>query len=399
MSDIWALEHSTLAASYEELNKAFRVAQKTLDRESVRSYDLMREIEQFLKGPVVSVNHLRPLIEGVQEQIIKIKEKLMDCVSQEKALTDSLKTKLTHLKAHRDKDMEDSFRRLRLERILVDYMLRCGYYDTAVKVAERSGIAQVTNIAHFIRAKKVEESLAAHHTNECLEWCHENRSKLRRLKSTFELKVRQQDFIELLRNNERTLAINYARKHFGKLDQDTFHVLLPTMTLLAVGVDTTLEQYQNLWSASRWESLINEFRSENYRLYNMSEYSPFSACFQCGISAIKTTRCVSSGDGCMEIDNGDQEATKKVPECPVCIEEVRPLADGLPIGRVSHSKLICAYSGEILNENNPPFVLPNGMVYGQSSLLAIAAENDGKIVCPRTKQRYSLKEADRVFVL
>uniref|UniRef100_A0A5S6QCX6 E3 ubiquitin-protein transferase MAEA n=1 Tax=Trichuris muris TaxID=70415 RepID=A0A5S6QCX6_TRIMR len=403
MNAVYAFEHTNLVASYEELNKEFRFAQKALDRESARTHDLMREIEQFLKGPTVSVNHLRPLIEGLQEQIIKIKGKLLENVSKEKTMADALKTKLTHLKAYDDHELsqeeKDSLHQVRLGRILVDYMLRCGYYDTAEKAAERLGITEVTNVMHFAGAKKVEKALLARRTNECLDWCHENRSKLRRLKSSFELKVRQQDFIELLRSNEKMQAIDYAKKHFGTLDQETFRRLLPTMALLAFRAGTNLVQYNKLWSLERWDELISDFRKENFRLYNIREHSPFSAIFQSGLSALKTTSCIASSNSNMDVDDNCEEMMRKIPQCPVCVPEVRPLAEGLPIGRVSHSKLICAYSGEMLNENNPPFVLPNGMVYGQNSLLAIAEENNGRIICPRTKHQFFLKEAERVFVL
>ncbi len=59
----------------------------------------------------------------------------------------------------------------------------------------------------FLVCKRVEEALRAHDTAPCLLYCHENRSKLRRLKSNLEFQVRLQDFIELVRNNRRTDAI------------------------------------------------------------------------------------------------------------------------------------------------------------------------------------------------
>lgn len=49
-----------------------------------------------------------------------------------------------------------------------------------------------------------------HDTGPCLTYCHENRSKLRRLKSNLEFQVRLQDFIELVRSDKRLEAIKYV---------------------------------------------------------------------------------------------------------------------------------------------------------------------------------------------
>lgn len=59
----------------------------------------------------------------------------------------------------------------------------------------------------FLVCQKVEEALMVHDTGPCLAYCHENRSKLRRLKSNLEFQVRLQDFIELVRMDKRLEAI------------------------------------------------------------------------------------------------------------------------------------------------------------------------------------------------
>ena len=59
----------------------------------------------------------------------------------------------------------------------------------------------------FLVCQRVEEALKVHDTAPCLAYCHENRSKLRRLKSTLEFQVRLQDFIELVRSGKKMEAI------------------------------------------------------------------------------------------------------------------------------------------------------------------------------------------------
>lgn len=56
-------------------------------------------------------------------------------------------------------------------------------------------------------SKEVEQSLANHETAKCLAWCHDNRSKLRKLRSTMEFNLRIQEFIELVRQDKRLDAV------------------------------------------------------------------------------------------------------------------------------------------------------------------------------------------------
>ena len=56
-------------------------------------------------------------------------------------------------------------------------------------------------------------------------------------------------------------------------------------------------------------------------------------------------------------------------------------------------------SGKPLNEHNVPMMLPNGYVYGEQALNKMARENDGNIVCPRTKEVFTLSAALKVYVM
>ena len=50
-------------------------------------------------------------------------------------------------------------------------------------------------------------------------------------------------------------------------------------------------------------------------------------------------------------------------EDPLSQENIRKLAEPLPFAKHIHSKLVCYISKELMNEDNPPLVLPNGYVY------------------------------------
>ena len=62
------------------------------------------------------------------------------------------------------------------------------------------------------------------------------------------------------------------------------------------------------------------------------------------------------------------------------------LAEDLPWAKHVHSKLVCAVTREVMNEHNPPMVLPNGAVYSQKAIEQLASAK-GVFMCPHTGAR------------
>ena len=113
----------------------------------------------------------------------------------------------------------------------------------------------------------------------------------------------------------------------------------------------------------------------------------FTVALQAGLSGLKTNQCYN------------RPMSEKNSECPVCQAPFNELAANLPFAHCSQSRLICYISGEILNENNQPLMLPNGNVYGERALVKMAAENEGRVVCPREKKVFNLSDAKKVYVM
>lgn len=90
----------------------------------------------------------------------------------------------------------DMWKKTRIDRMLVEHFLRSGFYDVALKLAETSSIVPLTNIDVFMVAKSVEEGLNNRDTTKCLEWCSENKSKLKKVKSNLEFELRLQGSID-----------------------------------------------------------------------------------------------------------------------------------------------------------------------------------------------------------
>ncbi|XP_002741395.1 E3 ubiquitin-protein transferase MAEA-like [Saccoglossus kowalevskii] len=387
MADLKALEHSTLKVPYEILNKKFRNAQKNIDREVSHVLHVTNELEKCLENKPVTVGTVASLLDSVVDKLTVLKRKAEESISQEEDSVKVCKRRVEHLKDYDSCNpaIVAQWKKKRLDRMLVEYFLRAGFYDSALKLARHSDIEDLTNIELFMISKDVEESLLRRETSTCLAWCHDNKSKLRKIKSSLEFNLRTQEFIEHIRFNKRMEAIRHARRFFSSLEQQQLPEVQKVMGLLAYPSDTTIGSYRELLDASRWHMLVEQFRADNFKLHQLNSNSVFTVTLESGLAALKTPHCYRDDS--------------KNAECPVCNKNLNELAKPLPFAHCAQSRLVCFMSGQIMNEHNPPMMLPNGYVYGQNSLRTMASENDGKVTCPRTKEAFDIDQAEKVFVM
>ncbi|XP_078409744.1 E3 ubiquitin-protein transferase MAEA isoform X1 [Cetorhinus maximus] len=409
-------EYPTLKVPYETLNKRFRAAQKNIDRETSHVTMVVAELEKTLSN-CPAVDSVVTLLDGVVEKLSALKRKAVESIQAEDESAKLCKRRIEHLKEHSSDQAAavNMWKKKRMDRMMVEHLLRCGYYNTAVKLTKQSGIEDLVNIDMFLTAKEVEESLERQETATCLAWCHDNKSRLRKMKSCLEFSLRIQEFIELIRQNKRLEAVRnqpsepprtafktsisflgygdqkctqcskHARRHFSQAEGGQLDEVRQVMGMLAFPSDTHISPYKDLLDPARWKMLIQQFRYDNYRLHQLGNSSVFTITLQAGLSAIKTPQCYK------------EDGTSKNPDCPVCSKSLNKLAQPLPMAHCANSRLVCKISGEVMNENNPPMMLPNGYVYGYNSLLSI--RQDDKIICPRTKEVYNFSQAEKVYIM
>lgn len=409
MTDIKSLEHPTLKVPYEILNKKFRSAQKVLDREVSHVTASLSDVEKMLGGPVDRVSITQQL-DNIKEQLVQLKSKGGESLIDETRIAEVTKKRADHLRGGcvegETVTQEKQWRKVRLDRMLVEYFLRQGFYTTAIDLATSSGIEDLTNIEVFLTAKEVEESLSKGDISKCLAWCHDNKSKLRKMKSTLEFQVRLQEFLELVKTGNKLEAVKHAKKFLSTDDSSHLGLVQQGMGLLAFPLSTVIQPYKDLLDASRWQGLIQQFRQENYRLHQLSSQSMFTVALQSGLASLKTPHCYKQsflagmpGLGIMQELRPRPSLPDRNPECPVCHPELNKLAASLPFAHCSQSRLVCSMTGRPLNEHNHPLMLPNGYVYGEQALHGQASQNDGQVICPRTKDVYSFKEAEKIYIM
>jgi len=75
----------------------------------------------------------------------------------------------------------EEWSRTRLDRLLVDYLLRYGYKDSASALAKEKGIEELVDVETFVQMSRIRESLQNGRVTEALAWCNENKKELRRM--------------------------------------------------------------------------------------------------------------------------------------------------------------------------------------------------------------------------
>lgn len=187
LDEIKGLEHSTLKVPYESLNKQYRNVQKSIDRDCSAVSQTVVSAEKQIKSFELSRNEIVSSFTSVIDKLKLIKKRSVDLRNEEKDLLKLIKKRIDHLKDHESTNPIDNknFKKVRFDRVLIDYLLRSGFYNTSQMLASKSGIKDLTNIDIFLVEKDIIESLNNKETAKCFAWCNENKSKLKKINVRF----------------------------------------------------------------------------------------------------------------------------------------------------------------------------------------------------------------------
>jgi len=69
----------------------------------------------------------------------------------------------------------------RLDRLLVDYMLRKGMTESSIHLAQYTDIEPLVDVEVFGQCRKIEQALLSRSVSECLAWWNENKTALSKI--------------------------------------------------------------------------------------------------------------------------------------------------------------------------------------------------------------------------
>ncbi|KAJ1936227.1 GID complex subunit containing RING finger motif [Linderina macrospora] len=386
-----AIEEPFMKVPLEQLKRAVRHSQKQAERETK---DMGSTVSSLIKRPAsVEAGEIDGALDGMIDRLKTLKRKLEGAKQEEALLIQRSKQRATQLNelgtfTSSAQPEFERWCRARLDRVLIDYMLRSGHTVTAQRLIESNGLDYFADSSLFALVMQIERDLKEQHVcQSTLQWCADNRSALRKIDSSLEFELRLQEYIELIRVRSTTAAIAYAKKHLVPWSETQMPRIQRAMTLLAFPPDTQCPPYKTMFDITRWDTLAKEFRMVIFQLHHLPSQPLLHLLLQTGLSALKTPACVS------------EDAAEHNRNCPVCQHgTLGKLAQDLPLSHHVNSNLVCRITGENMNEDNPPMRLPNGYVYSFRSLNDMAAKYGGKVKCPRTGDVFGLAECKKLFI-
>ncbi|KAF5310514.1 hypothetical protein D9619_008011 [Psilocybe cf. subviscida] len=399
MDGIMLFEQPFARVPYENYRKVFRTSQKNVERElggvQTASNELVAQAADGSLTPEAALRSIDSMIGKVEN----LKRKLAELhETTGKPTQDVMRERLHHLASveslqNTAQPEMSRWADVRLDRWLVDWCLRAGKKDSARQIAKEKGIETLVDIDLFSDIHRIEEALRRHSCTEALAWCSENKSALRKIKSTLEFDLRMQEYIELSRARKMSDALAYSQKHLVAWQETHLQQIQQLSGLLAFRSDTTCGPYKRLYDPSRWHTLAKAFRLEIYNLNTISTEPLLHLSLYAGLVALKTPACFD-------------HFTKNV-DCPVCDGESGPdsmplglgkLAGEVPYSHHSNSTIVCRISGKIMDEDNMPMAFPDGHVYSREALEDMAKRNNGVVTCPRTGKSVQFHELRKVFI-
>ncbi|KAG5220509.1 GID complex containing RING finger motif [Salix suchowensis] len=255
----------------------------------------------------------------------------------------------------------------RFDRWVVDWFLRNGKEKSARHLAQEKHIEPLVDIDLFMDIRRIEDALSHQSCTEALAWCSENKTALRKIKSTLEFELRLQEYIELARARRSMEAIAYSKKYLVSWHETHLDQIHKAIALLAFPPTTTCGPTRravcpcSVVRPSRWSNLIRSFRLAIYTLNTLPTEPLLHLALYAGLGLGK-------------------------------------LAAEVPFSHHVNSTIVCAITGRIMDADNMPMAFPNGYVYSREVLEDMAAKNRGMVTCPRTGETCQFAALRKVYI-
>lgn len=391
------LDQPLLRLPYELLRKNFRAAHFTTEKDAGFVKNLLKETATgSLNGKTAPEDVVKNL-DVMISRMRGLKRKLSSIADEESRLYRQIDARVSHLRELSDMRSVDEVKyetwsRRRLDRLLVDYMLRRGYNASATSLADERDMQDLVDTDTFVVMSKIRTALEEGSVQEALAWCAENKKELRKMESNLEFMLRCQQYIEMMRTGspiKMAEAIAHCKKYIVPFNE-TYPAEVGHMAgLLAYRPDTRVEAYARWYSPDRWTELADLFVDAHNKLLGLPSFPLLHIALQSGLSALKTPACHGSQATTSSQPSHSTSLTASV--CPICSTELNQLARNVPYAHHSKSHV-----------QNDLMLLPNNRVYGQARLDEYAAKAGlpaGQVKDLVTGQVYRSDQLKQVFIL
>ncbi|KYN97101.1 hypothetical protein PGSY75_1330500 [Plasmodium gaboni] len=276
----------------------------------------------------------------------------------------------------------------RINWLINEYLCTYGYFDTVSIFCKRYNLEDYSDKDVYKEYIYIINELIKHNTQPALDFCQKYKSQLKKIDSNMESELHLQYVIQLIFENKYLEAIEYIKKTVsqphGCIESDLKYII----THIALYSNNNNNNNNNnkmkklkKFNDNRWKKIINLFKRVYSDISGLSTNPLLELLLKAGISVIKTDHC------------GKKTSTK----CPTCIKELKNTINKLPNIQKTKSFLVCPYTNEVMDENNPPFTTPTGYVFSEKAI-SLFLKSDEIFECPITNEKYRMDEFSRLFI-
>ncbi|KIW27201.1 uncharacterized protein PV07_06961 [Cladophialophora immunda] len=417
------LDQPLLRLPHELVKRNFRNTQRYVERERDYILPALKDTANAALSSSQTTEQTLASLDAMIQRMQNFKRKLEKLHIEEEALHDHSAKRIKHLQDLYDipslVDVKyDQWSRARLDRLIVDYLLRSGYSKTAISLAETKQISHLIDLDTFVTCHKIASSLTRGETRDAMAWINENKNSLKKLvtaphKTTdLEFELRFQQFIELVRAGTtakkmeaRVHAQQYLTPHIASRKVS----IMQAAGLLVQSPDTTTEPYRTLFAPSRWHHLSNLFVETHHTLLSLPIQPLLHVALSAGLSALKTPACHSAYNPASSSTPGHARIATNSSLCPICSMELNELARDVPYAHHTTSSV-----------EPDPVVLPNGRIYGRERLEELQRKlvmagggglggeggmhevqigKEGEVRDPTTGQSFTWDQVKKVYIM
>ncbi|MCJ1256648.1 GID complex subunit containing RING finger motif [Lignoscripta atroalba] len=383
------LDQPLLRLPYELSRRNFKTVQKNFEREREV---VLSSLKSTANASLAGQDHSQTLnsLDNMISRMQGLKRKMEVLHEEEQVLHQHSRRRIQHLQDLYEipslADVKyDEWSRIRLNRLLVDYLLRSGYGESARALAREKDIEELVDLDVFVQCHKISESLRKRSTQECLAWCAEHKPLMRKTSNNLEFQLRLQQYIELRRDGHLLEARQHAQKYIAPHTDTHFTDIHRAAGLLAYPPDTQAEPYKKMYSQARWDDLASLFVKTHHELFSLPPRPLLHIALSAGLSALKTPSCHSA-----YASSSSNASSSTTSVCPICSTELNDLARNLPYAHHTKSYV-----------ENDPIVLPNGRIYGRDRLMQMSAKvglEDGQVKDPTTGEIFDESKIRKVYI-
>ncbi|KAM0142241.1 hypothetical protein ACHAO1_001456 [Botrytis cinerea] len=245
------LDQPLLRLPLELLKKNFKVVHFNLEKESASVKSALKETTDASLNAHASPDDVLKNVDSMLTRMRGLKRKLQSCAEEEKRLQTQSAARIKHISSlYEIKSLEDvkyeEWSQTRLDRLLVDYLLRNGYKESATALAKEKHIEELVDVETFVQMSRIKDSLCKGKVTEALAWCSENKKELRKMESNLEFMLRFQQYVELVRTKDEAKlveSIAHAKKYLLPFRESYPKEVQQACGLLAFNPDTKVTGY------------------------------------------------------------------------------------------------------------------------------------------------------------